>query len=122
MAKQDKSGLSPKQRQAAEMLANPDFTGTVTDLCKTIDISRTTFYRWMDRQAFRGYLNELIDKFTDSELSSIWKALVRKCCGGDTQAIRLFFELKGKYGKPVEQENDGLVDALAGAAADDWGE
>ncbi len=94
MAKQDKSALSPKQRQAAEMLANPDFTGTVTELCKTIDISRTTFYRWMDRQAFRGYLNELIDKFTASELSGVWKALVRKCCGGDTQAIRLFFELK----------------------------
>ena len=97
MAKRDKTGLSSKQRTAAEKLANPTFEGSVTELCEEIGVSRASFYRWMDKPAFRDYLNGLIDKYSDGELASVWKALIRKCIRGDTRAMKLYFELKGRF-------------------------
>ncbi len=86
--------LTPKQRHLAEKLANPDFTGTVTELCRQCNVARSTFYKWMDKREFLEYLNELIQKYSDSELANVWKALIRKCAMGDVQAIKLYFELR----------------------------
>lgn len=92
----NKLALNKKQRNMAELLANPDFNGTITQLCERCDVARSTFYKWMDQPAFRKYLEELIDKFTNSELSTVWKALIRRCAIGDTQAIKLYFELRNQ--------------------------
>lgn len=96
---------SGKRKKAAEMLANPDFTGTVTELIETVGVPRTTFYRWLDDEDYIGYINSLIERYTDSELSSVWKALVRECKKGNVQAIKLFFELKGKYATNIRIES-----------------
>ena len=40
-----KAKLTKKQREAAEMLANPDVSCTKTQLCETVGVSRTVFYR-----------------------------------------------------------------------------
>lgn len=97
MTNSNKCDLKPKQRRAAELLANPEFNGTITDLCAQVGVSRNSFYRWMDSPVFLDYLEELIDKYTDSELARVWKALMRKIDQGEIQAIKLYFELKGKY-------------------------
>ena len=106
MAKRDKTGLNSKQRAAAEKLANPSFAGSVTELCEEIGVSRASFYRWMDKPEFRDYLNDLIDKYSDSELAAVWKALIRKCVRGDTQAMKLYFELKGRF--ECQMDNGGV--------------
>lgn len=115
MSKRDKTALTSKQRKMAEKLANPDCTDTVTQLCAEVGVSRATFYRWMDNPSFRDYLNYLIDKYSESELAAVWKALIRRCTGGDTQAMKLFFELKGKYeAKPAGENASELYSALEG--------
>lgn len=123
-ANSDKTDLTPKQRQMAEMLANPDFKGTITELCEICDVARSTFYKWMDKKYFRQYLNDLIDKYCDSELSRVWKALIRRCEIGDIQAIRLYFEQREKAALlkgPEEEENDGFLSALDEKAGGlDW--
>lgn len=92
--KSNKTGLNKKQIQLAEMLANPDFCGTVTQLCEQCGVARSTFYRWLDQPEFRAYLDGLISKYADSELAAVWKALLRRCGCGDIQAIKLYFELR----------------------------
>lgn len=95
-------GLSKKQREAAEMLANPDCRRTKTEIIEKCGVSRSTFYRWLrEDEQFVGYVNLLIDKYTDGELATVWKALVAKCTTGDVKAIKLFFELKGKYSQSL---------------------
>lgn len=94
--KSNKLELNTKQRKLAEMLANPDCSETITELCKRCNVARSTFYKWMDLDNFREYLDSLIDKYADSELSTVWKALIRRCGKGDVQAIRLYFELREK--------------------------
>ena len=95
--KLNKIEFSGKKKQAAEMLASPEFNGNISDLCKTIEISRTTLYDWMNDTQYVDYVTKLIDKYTDSELATVWKSLIMKCKSGDTQAIKLYFELKGRY-------------------------
>ena len=98
--------LSPKQRKVAEMLANPDFEGTKTEILEQAGVPRTTFYRWLrENQAFIDYTAQLVEKYTDGELPSVWKALTGKCHTGDVAAIKLYFELKGKYKVNVDVNN-----------------
>lgn len=102
MARPKSIELTQKQRDAAEMLASPEFKGTVTELCKKIDVSRKTYYDWMDNELFVQYVDGLIDKYSDSELMTVWKALITKVKLGDTSAIKLYFEVKGKYKQQIE--------------------
>ena len=92
--KSDKFSLTVKQKKLAELLANPDFTGSITELCQECGVARSTYYKWLDNPEFTQYVNSLISKFTDSELSTVWKALIRRCSIGDVQAIKLYFEMR----------------------------
>ena len=97
------------KKEMAETLASPDFNGNITNLCAKIGVARSTFYKWLDDKVFVAYINELIDKFTDSELSSVWKSLIYRAKDGDVQAIKLYFELKGKYKTTVDVNANSLV-------------
>ena len=93
--------LTPEQLKACELLAEPKPRTTITSIANTVGVARSTIYRWLDDDNFRAYLDDLIDKYTDSELGRIWKALIKQCVNGDTQAIKLYFELKGKYKQDI---------------------
>ena len=103
------NGLKPKQIKVAEMLANPRYGLKDSEIIEACDVSHTTFYRWIrENDEFNAYVNKLIDKYTDAELAAVWKALIRKCKIGDVQAIKLFFELKGKYSQNVNVSGSGV--------------
>ena len=53
-----------------------------------------------------GYINGLIDKNTDKELAYAWQCLIGRM-EKDTNAIRLFFELKDKYRQRLELGGSG---------------
>ena len=110
-----------KRKKVAEMLANPDFTGTMTELIENVGVPRTTFYRWLEDEQYIEYINSLVERYTDSELAAVWKALVRECRKGNVQAIKLFFELKGKYTANIRIESPfaGLTTEELRKLADD---
>lgn len=97
-----KQPFAGKKLRAAQMLASPDFNGTVTSMLEELDIPRTTFYRWMGESDYLSYINSLVEKYSDSELAAVWKALIKECKVGNIQAIKLYFELKGKYRQQIE--------------------
>lgn len=101
--------LKAKQRKAAEMLVNPDYDGTVTDLCRELNISRSTLYRWYENIDFNGYIEWLIEKYTNSELSAVWKSLIKECKQGNVAACKLFFELKNMYKSNINLSGDKVV-------------
>ena len=97
------SGLNKKMIKVAEMLANPDFQASKTEILEKAGVPRSTFYRWLrENQEFTDYISELVEKYTDGELATVWKALTGKCQSGDVSAIKLYFELKGKYKVSVD--------------------
>lgn len=96
----------------AELLANPEFNGTNRELYETVGISHDTFYKWIKDDAILSYAEKLIDKYTDADLGAVWKSLILKCRAGDTQAIKLYFELKGKYKQNVQVSGTGVVQII----------
>ena len=117
-AKSNKLEYTGKKGKLAEMLTNPEFSGSVTDVCREVGVARSTFYKWMDDKNYLDYLQRLIDEYTDSELSAVWKALIVECKTGNVQAIKLYFELKGKY-TAVVQNNIKMDNPFAGLSTDD---
>lgn len=120
--KVNSSGLTRKQMNMAERLANPDFVGTVTELCDECGVSRTTFYKWMDKKAFNSYLSDQIAKYSDSELSRVWKALIKKIEQGDVQAMKLYFDQRDKMVTiENEEDDDSFINALEKKASEtEW--
>ncbi len=95
--------LSPKMKRCAESLTSPDFDGNISKLCEELKIARSTFYRWYDKDDFKQYINFLIEKYTESELSNIWMAIIESAKKGNLQALKLFFDLKSLQNKNTEQ-------------------
>ena len=121
--KSNKYKPTGKKMLMAKRLADPEFQGTITELCLQVGVARTTFYDWIGDPDFRAYVDELIDKYTDSELSRVWKALMKLIDRGDIQAIKLYFELKGKYKDTIGRSNTkkqegNLLQILAGTGED----
>lgn len=115
LTKSDETMLKGKKLKMAEMLANPEFTGTNKELYETVGISHDTFYKWIKEDDVIAYTESLINKYTDGELGAVWKALLRKCRSGDIQAIKLYFELKGRYGNKAvtkDETEDIIADKL----------
>ena len=107
--------INKKQQEVAEKLVDPEFKGTITELCKLCDVPRRTFYNWRNNPDFCRYVDELIEKYTDSELAAVWKALIRACLCGNVQAIRLFFELKNnknEYGNKKQTDSTDSGDSI----------
>ena len=90
--------MTGKKRKLAEMLCDPENNMTITQLCNEVGVSRQTFYNWQRDASFNGYVEFLVDSFTDSELPRAWKKLVKRAVvDGNIDALKLFFSMKDKY-------------------------
>lgn len=96
-----KSILTGKRLKVAEMLANPGCMLTQEKIAESAGVSHTTFYRWMQDADFIREVEKLIDKYTDAKLSYAWRCLLTRM-PVDTAAIKLYFELKGKYKQDIK--------------------
>ena len=108
--------------KAAEMLANPEIK-TNKEIYESLDIPKSTFYDWKDRQEFIDMVNSKVDKYTDQALPDVWESLIEQATSGSVQAQKLYFEMKDKYrdrkeisgpgGGPVEIDaKSKLADAI----------
>lgn len=79
---------------AAELLANPDFSGTKEEIAREAGVSRATLYRWLRNPDFVALVNQLVAQYADAELAMVWKSLCKQIQAGNLQAIRLYFELR----------------------------
>ena len=95
-------GMLPNEVQLCEILADPEFAlMKKSQIADKIGISRQRLYVYMGRQRVVEYINALVNYYTDMEMPNVWKALVKKAKAGDMGAIKLYFELKGKYVPPA---------------------
>ena len=76
------------------MLINPDDRRTKEEKCKEVGVTRKTLYEWLKKPEFVDYMNSQLNKYTDSELSEVWKALLLQCKRGNIEAIKLYFKMK----------------------------
>lgn len=88
----DITGLTPLQEDAAILLA----AGTsITDVCKRLELNRTTLYQWQDKVTFKCFMNYQRMQMRDELKNGIYglhkkavKAL-EDCLSSDNDRIRL---------------------------------
>ncbi len=102
MKTKENSALTPKMKKCAERIISNEFDGNISKLCDELCIARSTFYRWYDKKEFKDYINFLIDRYTETELFEIWKAIIDTAKKGSPQALKLFFDLKNLQSKNTE--------------------
>lgn len=98
----DGFNISAKMKKCAEKLINSEFDGNISKFCEELGIARSTFYRWYDKKEFKDYINFLIDRYTETELFEIWKAIIETAKKGSPQALKLFFDLKNLQSKNAD--------------------
>lgn len=103
----DEFAITAKMKKCAEKLISAEFDGNISKLCDELGIARSTFYRWYDKKEFKAYINFLIDRYTETELFEIWKAIIETAKKGSPQALKLFFDLKNLQNK--NNYNGGVV-------------
>ena len=79
---------------AAELLANPDFSGTKEEIAREAGVSRATLYRWLRNPDFVALVNQLVAQYAETDLAMVWNSLCTQLQAGNLQAIRLYFELR----------------------------
>lgn len=98
----DGFAITAKMKKCAEKLISTEFDGNISRLCEELGISRSTFYRWYDKKEFKSYINFLINRYTETELFEIWKAIIETAKKGSPQALKLFFDLKNLQSKSAD--------------------
>ncbi len=111
--------VNPKQKKLAQKLLDQNFDGDFERLCSEVGIGMTVFYKWMGEAPFRKYLETMVEKRTYGEISVVWKALIDQCSKGNIPAIKLYFELKGKYKADTNVAALGLIQILDDIPAGD---
>ncbi len=106
---------------AAELLANPDFSGTKSDIAEKAGVTSRTLYRWLRNPDFVALVNQLVAQYADAELAMVWKSLCKQIKAGNLQAIRLYFELRerGKQTASNQLQDDQTSKLYETLGADD---
>lgn len=101
MASKDKQNLTydsltKKQINAISYFINPKIN-SITKIAEKAGVSRQTIYDWMDDEEFKQVLDKKIDQYVNSQTANVWKSLIEQARNGSVPAIKLFFEMEGKY-------------------------
>jgi hypothetical protein len=105
------NSLTDQQREAAEMLANPEFAAlTLGALSGMLGIDRKTLYKWRKIPEFQKYVDSIRKTIFENHRKAVDAKLFEKAKEGDVQAMKLFYELGGflVVAKGDEQELDGF--------------
>ena len=62
---------------AAELLANPDFSGTKSDIAEKAGVTSRTLYRWLRNPDFVALVNQLVAQYADAELAMVCLQTIR---------------------------------------------
>lgn len=118
--------LQPRQRRLAAALAALPPGGEVGGLLAEMGVRESVYRGWLRDEAFVREVERAAEAGADAALPRVWQALVAKCENGDTAAIKLYFELKGRYRQSVDvrglEKEQGQLEAILRQLAPDWGE
>lgn len=86
--------VAKRRRDAVDALFSGE--GALDEILVEQGVSPGTFFSWLEDPGFSAYLRQQTRARTDAAILSAWKALLRGVERGETSAIKLFFELKGR--------------------------
>lgn len=98
--------------KVAELLLRGEPGMPIREIAKEANISRDMVYRYLKDEGFNRYLDALIDEEIRSCEAAIWHRLKEMCLEGDLQAIKYYFDLRGKRAKGPEEGQGTVVQII----------
>lgn len=105
--------LTPQQALAVQIMTDPTDRRSTKAKLDTIGISYNVWRTWQREPFFAEILKDTAELLLQDNLATIHSRLVQKAEAGDTNAIKLFYEVSGRHDPNRQQMLDfGKVVAL----------
>lgn len=103
--------LSPAQVSAARAYLNVFDRRPIQEKLRDLGINPSTFWGWMRGKAFKNFLMEQSEMLFEDGMPIAHRELLSKVAVGDIHAIKLFYEVSGRYtgAQSVEIQNMQLL-------------
>lgn len=105
--------LSDKQLAVISTLLNPLDGRSQTKKLASLGVKPATFAGWMRGERFSGFFRARSEELFGDALPLAHESLVRKVADGDIRAIKLFYEVSGRYTGARKEETANLRLILA---------
>lgn len=89
--------LTPTQIMLANLLMNIGDKRSTREKCELLGVSTQQFTAWMRQPAFAGYLRKRAEHAFSASDYEAYNTLMDQVRGGDMNAVKLFFEMRGIY-------------------------
>jgi hypothetical protein len=105
------TGLTPEQIAVAAALNNTKDRRADSRKLTHLGISERKFSGWMHNKAFVEYMRVSANNVMENAEYEAHMALLRKVSAGDTNAVKLYFEMTGRY-NPANESTVNLQQVL----------
>lgn len=99
--KTDEKVLSPKQIVLVNMLLNVGDKKSLRQKLELLKVTMIQYNAWLRDPAFHQYLTMRTEQLFNHSDHEAYKSLIEQVMNGDTQAMKLFFEMRGIYNPRV---------------------
>ena len=100
------SGITPAQVYAATIILNPADRRPMASKLRSAGVSSNQYRNWLRQPGFKAYVTRLSENLLSDHIGDVNAALTNKATGGDTQAMRMYYELNGMLGQQGSDNTD----------------
>jgi len=98
----DSKLLTPTQLLLVNMLLNVEDKKSLRQKLEMLGITMAKYQTWLRDPAFHSYLTMRTEQLFENSDHDAYKALIQAVMRGDTQAMKLFFEMRGIWSPKLE--------------------
>lgn len=96
--------LTDKQLAVAMTLLNVADNRSLTTKLESLGVKSTTYHGWTKSKVFMDFMNQQAEEMFGSAMPMAHKALINKVMAGDVRAMKLYYEMTGRWNGQQSQE------------------
>lgn len=103
------SRLSDKQLAVAMTLLNPMDQRSLGAKLKSLGVLPATYHGWTKSKNFSEFMASQAEEMFGSGMPIAHASLLKKVIEGDVRAIKLYYEMSGRYSRQNDQSNQNFT-------------
>lgn len=98
----DDTEIADPEDLAVILLSSPEYAGDIKRVAKECGVTENKVKGWLRKAEFTDRIDLSVQSQALAHVGSVWEALVDRCKTGDVGAIKLYFEMTGKYKQRID--------------------
>lgn len=104
----NKTLLTDKQLAAAMCILNVADPRSLRSKLESLGIPQSTYNGWTKNKTFTDFMNSQMESMFGAAMPLAHKALIDKVISGDVKAIKLYYEMTGRWNGQQSQETSNV--------------